>query len=65
MNGLDIFHVLKQAEKLKDGLFNNKEVYILYDKDNIILKKDSKMNAADVGKENFEILLKEHCYRKE
>lgn len=64
--GLNLEHVLEQTEKLKGGIFNNnKEIYVIFDNDYNILPKGSKMAPTDVGKENFEILLKKYCYRKE
>lgn len=62
---LSIKHIIKQAEKLKNGLFNKKEIYIIYDKNNKILKKGSKNAPTDSSMQNFEYLLKNCCYRKE
>ena len=64
--GLNLEHVLEQADKLKGGIFNsNKEIYVIFNNDYNILPKGSKMAPTDAGKENFEILLKKYCYRKE
>jgi hypothetical protein len=63
--GLDANHILRQADKLKGGIFNTKDIYIIYDINHSILKKSSKNSPTDLGRENFEKLLKEHCYRKE
>lgn len=65
MNGLELSHILSQAEKLKRGLFNTKEINILYDENNDILEKGSKNSPSDLGKENFETLLKDYCFLKE
>ncbi len=63
--GLDSEHILRQADKLKGGIFNTKDIYIICDISHSILEKDKKQSPTDLGKENFEKLLKEHCYRKE
>ena len=63
--GLSIDHVLKQAEKLKGGLFNQKTIFVIFDGDNKILKKGSKNNACDLGKESFEILMRDYIFIKE
>lgn len=64
--GLNLEHVLEQADKLKGGIFNsNKEIYVIFNNDYSILPQGSKMAPTDTGKENFEILLKKYCYRKE
>lgn len=64
--GLNLEHVLEQADKLKGGIFNsNKEIYVIFNNDYNILPKGSKMAPTDVGKEKFEILLRKYCYRKE
>ena len=64
--GLNLEHVLEQADKLKGGIFNsNKEIYVIFNNDYNILPKGSKMAPTDAGKENFEILLRKYCYRKE
>ena len=57
--------ILNQAEKIKGGIFNNKNVFILYDKDNMVLKKGSKNSPADLGKENFKYLMRECLFKKE
>lgn len=58
-------HILVQCEKIQGGIFNSKEIYCIYDKDNIVLPKDSKCSPTDLGKENFEKLLKDFCFKKE
>lgn len=64
--GVNIEHVMAQCEKLKGGIFNNsKEIYCLYDNDNKVMPKGSKSSPSDFGKENFEILLNNYCFRKE
>lgn len=64
--GVSIEHIMSQCDKLKGGIFNNnKEIYCLYDNKNVIIPKGSKASPTDFGKENFEKLLKECCFRKE
>ncbi|MGL4792448.1 MAG: hypothetical protein ACRC23_01860 [Aeromonas jandaei] len=41
------------------------QLYAIYDKNNDILKKDSKMSPADLGLENFSKLYHEHKYKLE
>lgn len=63
--GITIEHLMLQCQKLTGGIFNNsKEIYCMYDKDNNILKKGSKNSPSDLGKENFEILLNNYCFKK-
>lgn len=64
--GVNIEHLLAQCNKLKGGIFNNsKEIYCIFDNNNEIIPKGSKGSPSDYGKENFEILLNKHCFRKE
>ena len=64
--GVDIEHILLQCEKLKGGIFNNsKEIWCIYDNDHSILPKGSKASPSDLGKENFEYLLNNRCFKKE
>lgn len=64
--GLSLEHILNQADKLKGGIFNStKEIYIIYNNDNSILPKGSKMSPTDKGKDNFELLLNNYCFKKE
>lgn len=63
--GVSVEHILMQCDKLKGGIFNNKEVWCIYNNDNSILKKGSKASPSDFGKENFEILLNKYCFKKE
>ena len=44
---------------------NNKEIYCIYDNKNIVIPQGSKASPTDFGKENFEKLLKNCCFRKE
>ena len=53
--GVSVEHILMQCDKLKGGIFNNKEVWCIYNNDNSILKKGSKASPSDFGKENFEL----------
>lgn len=64
--GVNIEHILSQCEKLKGGIFNNsKEIWCIYDNDNSILPKGSKASPSDLGKEKFEYLLNNRCFKKE
>ena len=64
--GVNVEHLLAQCEKLKGGIFNNnKEVWCIYDSKGDLLKKGSKNSPSDLGKENFEKLLKDYCFEKE
>lgn len=63
--GVNIEHILEQCNKLKGGIFNNKEVWCIYNNDNTILPKNSKASPTDFGKENFELLLNNYCFKKE
>lgn len=64
--GISAEHILKQCEKLKGGIFNNnKEIWCIYDSNNEIMPKGSKASPSDFGKENFEKLLKNFCFKKE
>lgn len=64
--GVSAEHILSQCEKLKGGIFNNsKEIWCVFDNSNKVLPKGSKASPSDFGKENFETLLNECCYRKE
>ena len=64
--GVDIEHILLQCEKLKGGIFNNsKEIWCIYDNDHSVLPKGSKASPSDLGKENFEYLLNNRCFKKE
>lgn len=63
--GITAEHILKQCDKLKGGIFNNKEIWCLYDNENKIIPKGSKASPTDFGKENFELLLNNCCFRKE
>lgn len=63
--GVSVEHILIQCEKLKGGIFNNKEVWCIYNNDNSVLPKGSKAAPSDFGKENFEILLNKYCFKKE
>ena len=55
--GLDEDFIRDQAKKIKSNLIGAKVGYI-YDKDNIILKKNSKGSPTDYGKEAFAELCK-------
>jgi len=57
--------VLNQAEKLKGGLFNQKEIFVIFDSENEVLEKGKKQSPSDCGKENFEKLMKDYCFLKE
>lgn len=58
--GLDEEHIRKQALKLKsDNMLYENRVGYIYDRDNIILPKDSKCSPADLGKDNLHRLMKE------
>ena len=64
--GVSIEHIMSQCDKLKGGIFNNnKEIYCIYDNKNIVIPQGSKASPTDFGKENFEKLLKNCCFRKE
>lgn len=64
--GVNVEHLLAQCEKLKGGIFNNdKEVWCIYDSKGDLLKKGSKNSPSDLGKESFEKLLKNYCFKKE
>lgn len=64
--GVNIDHILAQCEKLKGGIFNNnKEIWCIYNGDNSIIPKGSKAAPSDFGKESFEKLLNEYCFKKE
>lgn len=64
--GVNIEHILSQCEKLKGGIFNNsKEIWCIYDTKNEVIPKSSKASPTDFGKENFEFLLNNCCFRKE
>lgn len=64
--GVNIEHILNQCEKLKGGIFNNnKEIWCIYDNENKVIGKGSKASPSDFGKESFEYLLKNCCFRKE
>ena len=58
--GLDEADVIRQAEKLKSNnpLIQNKVGYV-WDSNHTYIPKDSKLNAADMGKEIFTKLIKE------
>lgn len=63
--GLSVELLLKEAEKLKGGIFNNlKEIYVIYDKGEI-LGIESKNSPTDLGKDKFELLLDKYCFRKD
>ena len=64
--GISLEHMLIQCEKLQGGIFNNsKEIWCIYDNHNQVLKKNSKASPSDFGKENFEVLLNNYCFKKE
>ena len=64
--GVSIEHIMSQCDKLKGGIFNNnKEIFCIYDNKNIVIPQGSKASPTDFGKENFEKLLKNCCFRKE
>ena len=64
--GVSIEHIMTQCNKLKGGIFNNnKEIYCIYDYENKIIPKGSKASPSDFGKEKFELLLNNFCFRKE
>lgn len=63
--GLSVELLLKEAEKLKGGIFNNlKEIFVVYDKGEILGVK-SKNSPTDLGKDKFELLLDKYCFRKD
>lgn len=64
--GISAEHILAQCEKLQGGIFNNKkEIWCIYDGKHEVLPKGSKAAPTDFGKENFDKLLKDCCFRKE
>lgn len=64
--GINSEHILNQCAKLQNGIFNNtKEIWSIYDINHKILPKGSKASPTDFGKEKFEFLLKNCCYKKE
>lgn len=64
--GVNVEHIMAQCDKLRGGIFNNnKEIYCIYDNKNKILPKGSKASPTDFGKESFEYLLKNYCFKKE
>lgn len=64
--GVSVEHILYQCEKLQGGIFNSsKEIWCIFDREHRIMKKDTKVSPTDLGKENFEYLLKNCCFRKE
>ena len=57
--GLEEGHVINQAEKLKmQNPFISIKVGYIWDKNNEVLKKGSKMSPMDVGKIGFEHLMR-------
>ena len=63
--GLSVELLLKEAEKLKGGIFNNlKEIFVVYDKGEVLGVK-SKNSPTDLGKDKFELLLDKYCFRKD
>lgn len=64
--GISAEHILSQCEKLKGGIFNiGKEIWCIYDGENKVIPKGSKSSPTDFGKEKFELLLNNYCFRKE
>lgn len=64
--GVGIEHLMAQCNKLNGGIFTNtKEIYCIYNSQNNILPKGSKMSPTDLGKEKFEELLNRWCFKKE
>lgn len=62
---LSLEHILKESEKLKMSLFNNKDIFVIYDKNNEILEKGSKAAPTDLSKQSFELLLRDYMFIKE
>lgn len=58
--GLDEEVIREQCKKLQRGLFNNVKVGYVYDKNNQIMMKDSKVSPSDLGKAAFQELIKNH-----
>lgn len=63
--GISAEHILNECSKLQGGIFNNKKIWCIFDKDNKIMKKGSKVAPTDLGKENFEYLLQNCSFEKE
>lgn len=63
--GVNAEHTLKECEKLQGGIFNGKEIWCIFDGENKVLPKGSKAAPTDFGKDKFEILLKNFCFKKE
>ena len=57
--GLEEEYIREEAKKLKvnNAIFNNKVGYV-YDRENIIIPKESKGSPSDFGKEKFSYLIK-------
>lgn len=55
--------VREQCKKIKTGLFNDVEIFYIYDKDKIILKKGSKASPTDFGINKFEFLMNNCIYK--
>lgn len=58
--GLDEDHSRHMAEQLKMNSFHKNRVGYIYDKNNLIIPKDSKLAPADLPKEDIARLMKNH-----
>jgi hypothetical protein len=53
--------IINECIKLKNhNLINKSKIGYIYDNNNVILQKNKKQSPLDVGKKNFEILVKKY-----